>query len=131
MLGLTVNGVDVGIGTTAPVAAGSTFSLRLNYLNSTGQNVWFGFVFAGDDGVERLVGCVGAGGAFGAGGVTLTGLLSGNSSIFVPGRTVRALVVGRFGPSPSDGVCALRTPGGELDRAVVQGQRHLLTFVVQ
>lgn len=131
VLGLTVNGVDVAAGSTGSVATGSTFALRISYTNSTGQNVWFGFVFVRDDGMERLSNCVGLGGGFSSGGVNLTALIPPNDSLFVPGHTVRASVVAMFGPSPSEGQCPLRTSTGQLDHTAVHGRRQLLTLVMQ
>jgi len=123
--------MDVAQGSTSSVAAGSAFSFRLDYNNESGMTVWFGFLFVRDDGMERLVGCFGFLG-FLAGGANLTATISPTDPILVPGHTVRASVVGLLGgPLPSEGMCALRTSAGELNHAVVQGQRHLMTFVVQ
>lgn len=130
-LGLKVNAADVAVGSTNGVAVGSTFSVKFDYNDESGLGVWFGFLFVRDDGIERFVGCVGIGGTR-VGGATLNVTITPTDPIFVPGHTARVSVVGMLGgPSPAEGVCALRTSAGELDHAAVQGQRQLLIFMVQ
>ena len=127
---ITANGVDVGAGSTQTVAAVSSFSIRFDYRNTTGQNVWFGTLFVRDDGMERFVGCLGLGGGFTGGGAVLTAQVQPDDTMYTPGHTVRAFLVSMFGPSPSLGQCALRTSTGEFNRDVVQAQRLLVTFVL-
>ena len=132
---LTVNDATVAVGSTITVPVGSTYNFRVDYTYiNTGQGRLWGFVFTRDDGIERINGCSGGGGgipglegmgAFGSGGAILPG---------DAGHTVRVSAVGTFGSLGTPGSftpCVLRTSTGELNHAVVQGQRDLLTLRVQ
>ena len=132
---LTVNDAAVAVGSTITVPVGSTYTFRVDYTAiSNGQGRHFGFVFTRDDGIERLGSCSGGGGGFpglaGSGGF-------GSGGSIPPGdaaHTVRVSVVGAFGPLPTPGSgspCLLRTSTGGLNRAVVVGQRDLVTLRVQ
>lgn len=132
VISISVNGgLNVGVGSTETVPAVSSFSIGVFYTNLARQNVWLGFLLVREDGLERFVGCLGLGSGFGTAMGTFTAQVSPSDPMFTTGHTVRTYLVGRFGPSPSEGQCALRTSTGEFNRAVVEGQRFLLTFVVQ
>ena len=128
---VTVNGVIVPNGSTQTVAPVPSISINFTYVNFSGQNVWLGFRLVRDDGLERFIGCLGLGGAFTTGGGNLNFNVTPNDTMFTSGHTVRVNMVGRFGPSPSEGACALRTSTGEFDPTVVQGQRLVVTFAIQ
>lgn len=130
VIGVTVNGVDVAAFTTQMIPSVSSLSLRFSYSNMTRQNLWIGFLFTRDDGVELFTGCLGVDGLASGGTITLTGQSIQNDPTFTPGHTVRASIVGMFGPPPQ-GQCALRTSTGAFNRDVVQAQLLLVTFVVQ
>jgi hypothetical protein len=113
------------------VAPVPSVSVNFTYVNVSGQNVWFGFRIMRDDGLERFVGCLGLGGGFTTGGGNFNFNLTPNDTIFISGHDVKVIMVGRFGPSPSERMCALRTSTGEFDPSVVQGQRLVVAFTIQ
>ena len=131
ILNIIVNGVTVSAGTTQSGDAILSYSFRIDYTNTSRENVWLGLLFARDDGMERLSGCIGLGGGFINGGATFASQDSSKDTMFAPGHAVTVSLVAMFGPSPSQGMCALRTSTGALNRAVVQGERHLVTLVVR
>jgi hypothetical protein len=129
---ITVNGVSVDVGSTTTAAAGSPYSVRVDYTyDLTGAEAnHFAILSTRDDGIERFIGCFGGGGSGpGSGG------FGASSTIPVAdaGHTLRVFVVGGFGPRPTPGggsPCILRTSTGQLIQPAIQGRRDLMMLMV-
>ena len=128
-----VDGLIVAPGSTATVTAGSTYALSVDYTRAGPGSAWLGVLLVRDDGMERLHSCFGGGGGgAGGGGFNTSSIISATDAMFARGRTVRMSIVGMFGSPPIPGQgCPLRTSTGELNHAVVEGQRHVVTFSIQ
>ena len=129
---LTINSATVPAGSTVTVSVGGMVSFRVDYRNNSGQTFHHGIVYVRDDGLERLASC-GASGSGGDGGAFGSGFsIFPNDPMFVPGRTVRIVLLGALGPNISGpGQCYLQVTQGVPNYTNVQTQRLLVTLVVQ
>ena len=129
---IKVNGVVVTPGTIVNVTVGSSITYLINFTNNSGQILHTGLLFVRDDGMETLAMCGASGSGGGSGAFGTSTNIFPNHPFFAPGRTVRVVVIGAFGPNVSGpGQCYLQSSQGVVNHANVQAERVLITLAVQ
>jgi len=129
---IKLNGVAVAPGSTINVTVGASITYLITFTNNSGQTLHYGLLFVRDDGVESLALCGATSSGGGSGGFGTSTSIFSNHPFFTPGRTVRVLVIGAFGPSVSGpGQCVLELSQGVANHANIQAERLLVTLSVQ
>jgi hypothetical protein len=129
---VSINNAFIDMSAPAIVTSGTTYRIVVSFTNPSAQGLLAALRYVRDDGMERLGSCLGLSISVpGGGGFNFSSTISPTDPMFEPGHSVAISVAGKLGPLPAQGdECPLRSAAGGLNQDVVQGQRHLATFVV-